>query len=95
MPKHYGREFRRPVCARLVAGEKVSSLSPELGVSEATLYKWKRQALIDAGRADRPPRLSPSCRRVTPRPGEMGHHVKRADRRTTFRGSARRGGSDA
>ena len=31
---------------------RVSSLSPELGVSEATLYKWKRQALIDAGRAE-------------------------------------------
>jgi transposase-like protein len=35
-----------------VAGERVSSLSQELGVSEATLYLWKRQALIDAGRAE-------------------------------------------
>ena len=35
-----------------MAGEKVSSLSKELGVSEATLYLWKRQALIDAGRAE-------------------------------------------
>jgi transposase-like protein len=52
MPKRYAREFRRAVCARLVGAEKVSSLSPELGVSEATLYKWKRQALIDAGRAE-------------------------------------------
>ena len=52
MPKRYAREFRRAVCARLVAGERVSSLSPELGVSEATLYKGKRQALIDAGRAE-------------------------------------------
>ncbi len=40
------------VCERLVAGERVSSLSQELGVSEATLYLWKRQALIDAGRAE-------------------------------------------
>jgi transposase-like protein len=52
MPKRYAREFRRAVCARLVAGEKVRSLSPELGVSEATLYKWKRQTLTDAGRAE-------------------------------------------
>jgi len=52
MPKRYAREFRRAVCGRLVAGEKVSFLSSELGVSEATLYKWKRQALIDAGRAE-------------------------------------------
>ena len=34
------------------AGERVSSLSKELGVSEATLYLWRRQALIDAGRAE-------------------------------------------
>ena len=52
MPKRYAREFRRAVCARLVAGEKVSSLSKEVGVSEGTLYLWKRQALIDAGRAE-------------------------------------------
>ena len=52
MPKRYQREFRRSICGRLVAGEKVSALSQELGVSEATLYKWKRQALIDAGRAE-------------------------------------------
>jgi transposase-like protein len=52
MPKQYAREFRRAACERLVAGEKVSSLSKELGVSDGTLYLWKRQALIDAGRAE-------------------------------------------
>jgi transposase-like protein len=48
----YPKDFRRAVCARLVAGEKVSALSKEVGVSEGTLYLWKRQALIDAGRAE-------------------------------------------
>jgi transposase-like protein len=52
MPKRYPREFRRTVGERLVAGEKVRSLAVELGVSDATLYLWKRQALIDAGRAE-------------------------------------------
>jgi transposase-like protein len=52
MPKRYPPEFRRAACARLVAGEKVMALSEELGVSEPTLYSWKRQALIDAGRAE-------------------------------------------
>jgi transposase-like protein len=52
MPKRYAREFRRAVCERLVAGEKVRSLSEELGVAEATLYRWKRQALIDVGRKE-------------------------------------------
>jgi hypothetical protein len=31
MPKRYAKEFRRAVCARLVVGEKVSSLSKEVG----------------------------------------------------------------
>jgi hypothetical protein len=35
--KRYAREFRQAVCARLIVGEKVGSLSKELGVSEATL----------------------------------------------------------
>ncbi len=52
MPKRYAPEFRRTVCARLVAGDKVTELSKETGVSEATLFLWKRQALIDAGRAE-------------------------------------------
>ena len=49
MPKRYAREFRRAICDRLVAGEAVSKLSYETGVSPATLHLWKRQALIDAG----------------------------------------------
>jgi transposase len=49
MPKRYAREFRRGICERLVAGEKVSKLSEETGVSVATLYLWKDQAFIDAG----------------------------------------------
>jgi transposase len=49
MPKQYGREFRRSICDRLVAGESVTSVSEQSGVSVATLYLWRRQALIDAG----------------------------------------------
>ena len=48
MPKRYAREFRRAACERLVAGENVISLFEEPGVSQATLYRWKRQALIGA-----------------------------------------------
>jgi len=48
MPKHYGREFRRAICERLLAGERVSKIANETGVSPATLHRWKDQALIDA-----------------------------------------------
>src|ERR1700730_8806857 len=49
MPKRYGREFRRAIRQRVISGERVSVLSEESGISPATLYLWKRQALIDAG----------------------------------------------
>lgn len=52
MPKRYPGEFRRAACERMLAGEKAGVLAKELGVSEGTLYLWKRQALIDAGRAE-------------------------------------------
>ncbi len=50
MPRHYPAELRRRTCERMLAGEAVKDLSAELGVAEVTLYKWRRQALIDAGR---------------------------------------------
>jgi transposase-like protein len=49
MPKHYPAELRRRTCERMLAGEAVKDLVAELGISEVTLYKWRRQALIDAG----------------------------------------------
>ena len=51
MPFRYSIEFRRRVCERMLAGEPVKDLAVELSVSDATLYKWRRQALIDAGDA--------------------------------------------
>ena len=53
MPKRYAREFRRSACERLVAGEKVTSLSKELGVSEATLYLVEAPGALDRRRATR------------------------------------------
>jgi transposase-like protein len=49
MPRHYRADLRRQTCERMLAGEPVKDLSAELGVSETTLYKWRRQALIDVG----------------------------------------------
>jgi transposase len=49
MPKHYPAELRRRTCERMLAGEPVKDLVVELGIAEVTLYKWRRQARIDAG----------------------------------------------
>ena len=51
MPLHYSMEFRREVCERLLAGESVKMLAEELDVGFGTLYRWRRQALVDAGRS--------------------------------------------
>ena len=50
MPRHYPAELRRRTRERMLAGEAVTGLVAELGISSGTLYKWRRQALIDAGR---------------------------------------------
>ena len=50
MPRHYPAEVRRRTCERMLAGEAVKDLVAELGISDHTLYRWRRQALIDAGR---------------------------------------------
>ena len=49
MPRHYPSEVRRQACERMLAGEAVKDLVDELGVTMETLYRWRRQALIDAG----------------------------------------------
>ncbi len=45
----YPTAFRESACKRMLAGEHPEDLVEELGVSTATLYRWKRQALIDVG----------------------------------------------
>jgi transposase-like protein len=49
MPRHYPAELRRRTGERMLAGEAVKDLAAELGISEHTLYRWRRQAQIDAG----------------------------------------------
>lgn len=49
MPRHYPAELRRRACERMLAGEAVKDLVVDLGITDHTLYRWRRQALIDAG----------------------------------------------
>jgi len=49
MPRHYPADVRRQACERMLAGETVKDLVEELGIRLETLYRWRRQALIDAG----------------------------------------------
>jgi transposase-like protein len=49
MPRSYPPEFRRKVLDLLRAGRKVAEVATVLGVSEQTIYTWRKQAAIDAG----------------------------------------------
>jgi transposase len=45
----YPPEFRRRVLDLLAAGRRVTDLARDLGVSNQTIYLWRRQEQIDRG----------------------------------------------
>lgn len=45
----YSAEFRRRVGDVLAAGRKVADVARDLGISEQTIYGWRRQEQIDRG----------------------------------------------
>lgn len=49
MPKSYPPEFRRRVIELMCAGGSAHELAGDLGVSEATIYRWIAQEEIDHG----------------------------------------------
>ena len=49
MPRTYDPEFRRWVVELVRAGRPVRVVAAELGLAEATVYRWKAQDLIDRG----------------------------------------------
>jgi transposase len=51
MPRQYSHQFRERVLSLLDEGRRVDDLAKDLGVSAATIYKWRRQASVDAGEA--------------------------------------------
>lgn len=49
MPLRYPATVRRQIAQRLRSGEPVVTVAAETGIAESTLFRWKRQALIDVG----------------------------------------------
>jgi len=45
----YPPEFRRCVIELVESGRRVAEVAADLGVSEQTIYTWRRQSRIDAG----------------------------------------------
>jgi transposase-like protein len=46
----YPSQFQEEAFRRMLDGERVNELAREVGVSIATLHRWKTQALIQQGR---------------------------------------------
>lgn len=49
MPKRYPEEFRRKVLDLVAAGRAIAQISADLGISDQTIYNWRKQDLIDTG----------------------------------------------
>ena len=49
MPRTYEAEFRRRVIELLKAGKPVRVVAADLGVAEATVYRWRAQDQVDRG----------------------------------------------
>ena len=49
MPKCYPEEFRRKVLDLVVAGRPIAQIAADLGISDLTIYGWRKEELIDTG----------------------------------------------
>jgi|ERR1041385_4047597 transposase-like protein len=49
MPKSYPPEFRRRVIELMRKGGSAAAIARDLGVSEATIYRWVAQEEVDLG----------------------------------------------
>ena len=49
MPRSYPPELRRKVLDLLEEGRKVADVAADLGVTDQSIYNWRRQHRIDTG----------------------------------------------
>lgn len=49
MPRRYPEEFRRKVLDLVAAGRPVAQVAADLGISDQTIYVWRKQELVDTG----------------------------------------------
>jgi transposase-like protein len=49
VPRRYPVEFRRKVLDLIEAGRPVVEIAEQLGVSDQTIYNWRKQDRIDRG----------------------------------------------
>ena len=79
----YGQAFRDRIVARLLPPESaaIDVISREVGVSVATLERWRAQALAAPGELASPSRWTPAARLEVSPSRRVPHDVRRPERR--------------
>ncbi len=49
MPRRYPEEFRHKVLDLVAAGRPGAEAASDLGITDQTIYAWRKQELIDTG----------------------------------------------
>ncbi|KOU53639.1 transposase [Streptomyces sp. WM6378] len=84
MPRSYPPGFRRKVLDLVESGRKVAEVAKLLGISDQTIYVWRRQHLIDTGQlpgttsSDRS-ELAVARRRIAELEAELAIHRRAAE----------------
>lgn len=83
-PRSYPAEFRRKVLDLVEAGRPVRQVAHDLGISEQTIYLWRRQHLIDTGQLPGPTsedqaELVAARRRIAELEAELAIHCRAAE----------------
>lgn len=85
MPRRgYPTEFRRRALDLLASGRKVVDVARDLGISDQTLYNWRRQERIDRGEeaeltSGERAELQSAKRRITELETELAVHRRSAE----------------
>lgn len=84
MPRSYPPEFRRKVLDLVASGRKVAEVAQLLGISDQTIYVWRRQHLIDTGQlpgtnSTDQSELTAACKRIGELEAELAIHRRAAE----------------
>ena len=83
MSRSYPPEFRRKVLDLVASGRPIKQVAEMLGISDQTIYNWRRQHLIDTGQAPGIPssenaELIAARRRIAELENELAVHRRAA-----------------
>ncbi|WP_260695983.1 transposase [Streptomyces sp. IB201691-2A2] len=84
MPRSYPPEFRRKVLDLVASGRKVAEVAQLLGISDQTIYVWRRQHLIDTGQlpgtnSSELSELAAARKRIAELEAELANHRRAAE----------------